>query len=104
MSDTEVRHETERELQRVVDRLTSMPLNRMDQARGDVQECASVLLAQGRLLGVAVPADVTVPDLAPSGWGAMIAVLGQDCLAAAPADADLTALHAALVALRRSLP
>lgn len=104
MSDTDARYETERELQRVVDRLTSLPVNRLEAARGDVQECASALLEQGRSLGVPVPQGAGLPNLTPSGWGALIAVLGHDCLAAATADADLTATHAALVELRRSLP
>jgi len=100
----DLRHETERELNRVVDRLNSMALPKADSAREDVQECAEALVAEGRRLGVPIPPDAVLPDLAAQGFGAMIAVLGRDCLAAAREDATLAPVHSALVALRRALP
>lgn len=96
--------EVERELARVVDRLGTLPLSRAAAAQGDVHACALELVAISRRLGVPIPADVAVPDLAPQGSSALIAVLGRDCLLAAH-DADaLRAINDALVALRRALP
>lgn len=100
----DLRHETERELDRVVDRLTHMPLTKAEEGRAAVRECADALFAESRRLGVPLPADARLPDLAPQGFGALIAVLGQDCLQSATTDDDLAATHAALVRLRRSLP
>lgn len=107
MSETsldDLRHETERELSRVVDRLNSMALAKAEAARADVQTCAEELIAEGRILGVPIPGDAVAPAPAPQGFGAVIAVLGRDCLAAASDDVELTPVHTALVALRRALP
>lgn len=101
---TEQREEVERELSRVVDRLTAMPLTRAESAAADVRRCAEVLVAQGRALGVPIPADASLPTLAPQGLGPLVAVLGRDCLAAAGPDADLGPVLDALVRLRRELP
>lgn len=97
-------HETERELQRVVDRLNSMPLTKAAVAGPAVEECAVALVAAGRSLGVPIPADAELPSLAPQGFGSLIAVLGRDCLEAAGEQGDLTTVHAALVSLRHALP
>lgn len=98
------RDDVERELQRVVDRLNSMPLARVATASADVQACAEILVQRGRDLGVPIPAEAQLPSLEPQGFGSMIAVLGDDCLRAAAPDTDLTGVLDALVALRRSLP
>ena len=99
-------YEIERELRRVVDRLTSMPLDRAATASVDCHQTAEILLAQTRLLTDDIPADARIPELGPSGLGAMIAVLGRDYLRAARAAdvTDLTPALDALVALRRALP
>lgn len=96
--------DTERELRRVVDRLTTMPLARAETASPDVHRCAEVLVEQGRALGVPIPADAQLPNLGPQGLGPLIAVLGQDCLDAARAPSDLKQVLDALVRLRRALP
>lgn len=95
-----------RELERVVDRLNSMPLTRAVTATDDVRATAAVLVDETRLLGSGAPPEATLPELGPSGLGAMIAVLGNDWLTAARmADrADPSAVEAALVSLRRALP
>ena len=98
------RDEVERELQRVVDRLNSMPLTKVTLAAADVQACAETLVREGRQLGVPIPSDVDLPALQPQGFGSMIAVLGDDCLRAAAGDADLSGVLKTLVTLRRSLP
>ena len=98
------RDEVERELQRVVDRLNSMPLTKVTLAAADVQACAETLVREGRELGVPIPADADLPALQPQGFGSMIDVLGEDCLRAADSDGDLTGVLEALITLRRSLP
>ena len=98
--------EVERELDRVVDRLTSMPLARAAASTPDVERAAATLLALTRAIHPDVPANAALPHLAPSGLGAMIGVLGHDWLRAAAADpeADADAVLDALVDLRRRLP
>lgn len=98
------RHDVERELNRVVDRLGSMPLSRAEAAAPQVMSCADTLVQASRALGVPIPDDARVPEVGPTALGAMIAVLGRDALEAARAPSDLSALLDALTALRRSLP
>lgn len=98
------RTEVERELQRVVDRLNSIPLTKVTLAAAEVQACAETLVREGRARGVPIPDGAKLPVLQPQGFGSMIAVLGSDCLGVAVSDDDLTEVLAALVALRRSLP
>lgn len=99
-------HEVERELSRVVDRLTSMPLSRAASAADDCRLAAELIAARTRALGAPIPDDAALPTLGPSGLGAMIAVLGRDYLDAARASSepDLDPVLDALVALRRALP
>lgn len=98
--------EVERELGRVVDRLGSMPLDRAAASAPACRAAAQVLIDQARALGGRIPADARVPDLGPQGLGSMIAVLGDDLLAAARAATapDLDPVLDALVGLRRALP
>lgn len=98
-------HDVERELVRVVDRLSSMPLTRAEHARADVRAAAERLLEHTRRLDPAIP-GATLPDLAPQGLAAMIAVLGRDWLAVAgrASEDDVDTVLAELVALRRALP
>lgn len=98
--------EVERELGRVVDRLTSMPLNRAATATDDCQRAAEEILEQTRRIDPAIPADARLPRLQPQGLGAMLAVVGNDWLNAARAssDPDVDPVLDALVRLRRALP
>lgn len=107
--DGDLREDLERELQRVTDRLGTMPLQRLSTTTQDVYACASALVDAGRLLGVPIPADTPLPELRPQAYGDLIAVLGRDCLEAADARATsagdgLESVLAALVTLRRALP
>jgi hypothetical protein len=106
MTDPEALRELRRELDRVVDRLTTMPLARAQGAAADCRRAALVIVEQTRALTDDIPDDAAVPDLGPQGLGAMLAVLGADYLAAAGRvpDADVSTVTAALVALRRALP
>lgn len=106
MSEAAALHEVERELDRVVDRLMSMPLGKASTAASDVMAAAEALLNECRRLDPQVPAHATLPTLAPQGFGPMIAVLGTDWLASArtSADPDADAVLDILVRLRRSLP
>ncbi|MDP1876560.1 MAG: hypothetical protein Q8M17_03235 [Actinomycetota bacterium] len=98
--------EVDRELQRVVDRLTSLPLAKVPACSDDVFETAAFILAQARRLGAVIPPDVTLPRLGANGLGAMLAVVGSDFLETAKAapEADVQPVLDRLVALRRSLP
>lgn len=98
--------DVERELGRVVDRLTSMPLAKAEAATADVEAAAELLVAHLREVDRDVPSDAAVPQLGPQGLGALIAVLGGDWLAGARAtgDPDPEPVTAILVSLRRSLP
>ena len=100
----EQRADIERELRRVVDRLTTLPLERIAGTGPDCRRAAEVLVAHSRALDPSVPDDAKLPDLRPQGFGAMLAVLGRDYLAVAAADDDSAAVLDALVALRRALP
>jgi hypothetical protein len=106
MTDPEQLRDLERELGRVVDRLTSMPLAKAASAADDCRRAGLVIVEQTRLLTDDIPADADLPELGPQGLGAMLAVLGTDYLAAArrTPDADVSAVTAALVDLRRALP
>lgn len=106
MSDPGALRELERELDRVVDRLNSMPLARAEGAAADCQRAALVIVEQTRALTDEIPGDATVPELAPQGLGAMLAVLGRDYLEGARRSphADVAEVTTALVELRRALP
>jgi hypothetical protein len=106
MTEPDALRELQRELDRVVDRLNSMPLGRAEGTAADCQRAALVIVEQTRLITDEIPVDATVPELGPHGLGSMLAVLGSDYLAAArqSANADVSAVTAALVDLRRALP
>ena len=55
MTDPEALRELERELDRVVDRLNSMPLARAERAAADCQRAALVVLEQTRALTDEIP-------------------------------------------------
>ncbi len=94
------------ELERITDRLNSMPLARAESATGPVYEVANLLLAGTRQMTQDVPRQAELPHLGPHALGALIAVLGRDYLdaVAASPSSDTTAVVDALTALRRSLP
>jgi len=106
MTDPDDIRELQRELDRVVDRLNSMPLARAQLAAADCRNAALVIAEQTRELTDEIPADATIPKLGPHGLGAMLAVLGSDYLDAVRqvAHADVSAVSSALTELRRSLP
>ena len=106
MSEQASLHDVERELDRVVDRLTSMPLAKASTATPDVMAAAEALLGHCRQLDPQAPADATLPSLAPQGFGPLVAALGTDWLAAARTapDPDSDGVLNILVRLRRSLP
>ncbi len=96
----------ETELERVVDRLNSMSLQRAATATESCYAVAEEMLAQTRLLDGQVPAKVTLPRLEPHGLGSLLAVLGRDFLEAAKATplSDVQPVTDRLIELRRSLP
>ena len=106
MSESASLHEVERELDRVVDRLMSMPQAKASTATPDVMSAAGALLDHCRRIDPQVPSHATLPSLAPQGLGPLIAVLGTDWLAAARTspDPDCDGVLDVLVTLRRALP
>ena len=95
----DVRAELERERERVVHRLASMPLVR---ATGCVELVHTAAMRLVELAGERDPADL--PVLAPQGLAAQVAVVSADLLAL-PDDADRDAAAlAVLTELRRALP
>lgn len=96
--------EVERELDRVVDRLNSMPLTKAAQAHDACYTAAEAIRQQTRLIDPDMP-DEPLPELAPQGLGALIAVLGGDWLAAARASRtpDPTDVRNVLLTLRRAI-
>ena len=101
---TQSYEDVERELRRVVDRLMTLSLDRLETCGTDCRRAAEVLVARTRALDPEVPLGARVPDLGPQGLGAMLAVLGRDYLAVVDSDPAARDVLAALVALRRALP
>lgn len=106
MSDPDDLRDLERELDRVVDRLNSLPLARVEGFAPRCWRTADLIVEQTRRLTDDIPAHATVPTLQPHGLGAMLAVLGRDYLeaAGAPPGADVSIVTEALGDLRRALP
>lgn len=100
---TSPRSDIERELRRVVDRLNSVTLTRLEPLADPVHEAAVVLAEHTRRCDPSVP-DAPVPRLAPHGLGALVAVLGEDYLAVTDEDPDSAEILDVLVTLRRGLP
>jgi hypothetical protein len=88
----------ERELQRVVDRLRTMPLTKVQAAADDAYRTAEHLVA----LTPDVPRDV--PRIADHAAGDQLAVVGHDFLVAQQDEAAIAEATAALVKLRQALP
>ena len=106
MTDPEDLRKLERELNRVVDRLTTMPHSRAEGAATDCRRAALVIVERTRLLTDEIPVEAALPEPGPHGLGAMLAVLGSDYLAAArqASQPEVSDVTAALVELRRALP
>lgn len=94
------------ELDRVVDRLNSMPLARAAAVSVECYALAENLLAGIRELTDHIPSGAQLPDLGAQGLGSLIAVLGHDYLDAAKAAprSDVRPVVDGLIGLRRSLP
>jgi len=94
------------ELDRVVDRLNSMPLSRAASASAECHALADAMLARTRGLADEIPSRATLPYLDAQGLGSLIAVIGQDYLNAAKAapQSDVRPVVDGLIELRRSLP
>jgi len=97
-----IAQEYDTELGRVVDRLRSMPISKLQAAAEVVHDLGLQLLASSHALGS--PAPTALPELSPWAFGDMIMVLGRDLRALAQSEADLRAGLAALTSARRRLP
>lgn len=96
---TEVRDELRRELERITDRLGSMPLARASGCADDVHATAAVVV---EMTGEHPAEDL--PRLAPQGLAALIAVVGRDYLQTPEDDERDRLVRDRLAALRRALP
>lgn len=97
--------EIERELDRIVDRLTSVALDRLPPIAEKCYATAQTIVDRTRPLEPGIP-DVALPEVAPNSLGWQLAVVGRDYLNAARASGDPQAeiVQDALVELRRALP
>jgi hypothetical protein len=98
------RDDVSTELRRVVDRLNSLPLSKVEPLRDDCHHVAALIVDQTRQHAPTVPSGETLPMVGSTAAGAQLSVVGRDYLAAAPDSADHTIVLAALTDLRRSLP
>jgi hypothetical protein len=95
-----------RELRRVVDRLSSAPLTRIEPLLPHCHDVATFLVERTRAIDPHVPIDVPLPAVGATAAGAQLAVVGRDYLAAAEragvVEADEVLVR--LIDLRRQLP
>ena len=101
--------DVERELGRVVDRLNSLPLGRVEPLIPRCHEVALTILAATRAVGGDLPSGAVLPQVGAQAAGAQLAVVGADFLRAAhqvpdPAPTPVDDVLTALTALRHSLP
>lgn len=102
VESTSIAQSYETELRRVVDRLRSMPIARLQASQSIVEQLAMQMLESSRALGS--PAPATIPALNGWAYGDLIKVLGSDLQADATTDADLLPALNALTAARQQLP
>lgn len=106
MSPSPDRETIQVEADRVIDRLTGMPITRVDEAvRISVRDAAQRIV--DRTPDPERPADARVPIVGPSALGAQLAVVVRDYLettTAASDDAAVAEVAEVLTQLRRSLP
>lgn len=97
--------EIERDLDRVVTRLTSMSLDRLPPLVNTCHATATLIVERTRSMDPTVP-GVDLPTLGPNALGWQLAVVGRDYLNAARASQDPhpEIVADALVELRRALP
>ena len=91
----------ETELRRVVDRLRTMPLTRLDEHAGDARALAQDLADRGAL--VAGLERHVVPDVGDAAVGDQVAVTGRDLLDLDSSDADIAWMVQRLRDFRLSL-
>lgn len=104
-------NQVEIELGRVVDRLTSLALDRLPAYSQACYETAQVIVEYTRPLDPATPTGAELPRVEVSGLGWQLSVVGRDYLQAARAprtppapDVHAVEVRDALVELRRELP
>jgi hypothetical protein len=92
----------DRELTRIVDRLRTMPLTRLEAIQPQVHDLARTLVALARDFGD--PAPAPLPEFSARASADVVLVLGRDVRACATTDAQLAAAAACLTEARRALP
>lgn len=96
---TAMREDITRELDRIVDRLSTMPLTRAQGCEAVVHSTAVTIVD---LTGVHTSADL--PHLQAHALGSLLAVVGRDYLVTARNDERDQQVLDLLIALRRELP
>ena len=97
-----VPEEFDAELNRVVTRLRSMPLDKLDQIAAPVRNLTAELLRLCSNFGD--PAPKPLPHYELRAAGDVVMVLGRDARAVARNDQQIMEVTAALTAARRELP
>lgn len=92
----------DRELMRIVDRLRTMPLARLESIQPQVRELALALIALARDFGD--PAPTALPAFSARASADVIMVLGNDVHASARSEEQLKAAAHCLTEARRALP
>ncbi len=92
----------EAELNRVVTRLRSLPIDRLSSAKETFLDLSTALLERSSALGDAAP--VALPVIPPRAYADVIAVLAQDVRRSAVDESQLELATLALTAARRALP
>ncbi len=94
--------EFDAELNRVVTRLRSLPIDKLGDVQGTALALTEALLACSATLGDAAP--VALPAIEPRTYADVIAVLAQDVRNAAIDETHLVPATSALTDARRALP
>ncbi len=94
------------ELRRVVDRLNSLPLPKVEAVLPQCHDTAVLIVDHTRLLDPRMPGGTELPVVGATAAGAQLAVVGGDYLLAAGSHhgVDAGTVRDALTDLRRTLP
>ena len=94
------------ELRRVVDRLNSLPLPKVEAVLPQCHDTAVLIVDNARVLDPTIPAGTALPVVGATAAGAQLAVVGRDFLSIAKTHGvdGAGAVGSALMELRRSLP
>jgi hypothetical protein len=102
MVEQSIPEEFDSELNRVVTRLRTMPLNKLPDAVEPVERLTTELLRLCAFFGDSAPSDL--PSYQSRACGDVVMVLARDARAAARDDQQIVQVTVALTTARRELP